>query len=96
MVDEVVGKARLAIAAVGRDVAKAALLSSLDESDRVSVGNHGDLLLFEDAASVTTDVGGSKNVSPSRLLFTSPTMPTARSLINDTITMAAARTNLSL
>ena len=96
MVDEVVGKARLAEAAVGRDVAKAALLSSLDESDRFSVGNYGDLLLFEDAASVTTDGSKHANVSPSRLLFTSPSIPTARSLINDTITMAAARTNLSL
>jgi len=95
MVDEVVGKARLAKDAVGRDDAKAALLSSLDEKDKSVVGDYGDLLLFEDAASVTTDIGGSKHANVSCLLSFGSSIPIARSVVNDTTTMTAARTTLS-
>ncbi|KAK0749111.1 hypothetical protein B0T18DRAFT_364327 [Schizothecium vesticola] len=67
VVDEVGEKARAATDDVVRDDAKAALLSSLDAADQSSVLQYGKLLLFEDAASIDSNIDGEKNDRLARL-----------------------------
>lgn len=61
VVDEVLENVRTAMDEVVRDDAEAALLSSLDAADQSSVRQYGKLILFEDAASIDSNIDGEKN-----------------------------------